>query len=66
VGSVSVDASGDCQEGGVCLDDLTGLPVLSSVLGQVESHLTQREQVGFLYFDVVQFHLLTEAYGRRV
>ncbi len=66
MGPVSNDASGACPEKGVCLDDLTGLPVLSSVLDQVEYHLTQGDQVGFLYFDVVQFHLLTEAYGRRV
>ncbi len=63
---MSVDASGLCPEGGVCLDDLTGLPILSSVLEQVEFHLQQREQVGFLYFDVVQFHLLKETYGRQV
>ena len=39
-----------------------GLPFLSGVLQQVENELQKREQVGFLYFDVVEFHSLLEAY----
>lgn len=43
-----------------------GLPFLSGVLQQVENELQKREQVGFLYFDVVEFHSLLEAYGADV
>ena len=39
------------------------LPFLDGVLERVERELKQREQVGFLYFDVVEFSALTENYG---
>ncbi|MBT9586417.1 ATP-binding protein [bacterium] len=42
------------------------LPFLDGVLERVESELKQREQVGFLYFDVVEFSALTENYGADV
>jgi two-component system phosphate regulon sensor histidine kinase PhoR len=51
------------REEGFVLDDLTGIPLLSSVLGRVEEELRRREQVGFLYFDVVQFDHLRQTYG---
>jgi signal transduction histidine kinase len=63
---VNREAFEECPEGGVLRDDLTGLPILASVLEQVEFYLQRRDQVGFLYFDVVQFHLLKETYGREV
>ncbi len=66
MGPLSRNSGEDCPEGGVLHDDLTGLPILSSVLEQVEFYLQRRDQVGFLYFDVVQFHLLRETYGREV
>ncbi|MEW6278629.1 MAG: ATP-binding protein [Candidatus Eremiobacterota bacterium] len=46
--------------------DVAGLPVLGSVLDRVEQELAQRAQVGFIYFDVVQFHTLVENYGAEV
>ena len=66
MGPVNREALEECPEGGVLRDDLTGLPILASVLEQVEFYLQRRDQVGFLYFDVVQFHLLKETYGREV
>jgi len=42
------------------------LPFLDSVLERVERELKQREQVGFLYFDVVEFRQLIESYGPEV
>ncbi|MBI3924414.1 MAG: GHKL domain-containing protein [Armatimonadetes bacterium] len=44
-------------------DELAGIPFLSSVLDKVERELKCREQVGFLCFDVVEFHWLMENYG---
>lgn len=66
MGPVNREAFEECPEGGILRDDLTGLPILASVLEQVEFYLQRRDQVGFLYFDVVQFHLLKETYGREV
>ncbi len=43
-----------------------GIPLLSSVFGRVEEELQRREQVGFLYFDVVEFEGVQEKYGREV
>lgn len=43
-----------------------GLPMLSSVFGRVEEELKRREQVGFLYFDVIEFNAITEQHGRTV
>ncbi len=42
------------------------LPFLDRVLDRVEKELKQRDQVGFLYFDVVEFHNVTDKYGREV
>ena len=42
------------------------LPFLAGVLERVERELKQREKVGFLYFDVVEFHNITDKYGREV
>lgn len=39
------------------------LPFLDGVLERVERELKQREQVGFLYFDVIEFSRLNESYG---
>ncbi len=45
-------------------DRLTGLPFLTSVYGLVREGLALHEKVGFLYFDVMQFHELEAKYGR--
>jgi signal transduction histidine kinase len=42
------------------------LPFLDGVLDRVERELKQREQVGFLYFDVVEFNRLIHSYGPEV
>ena len=42
------------------------LPFLDGVLERVEKELKQREQVGFLYFDVVEFSALIDSYGPEV
>ncbi len=42
------------------------IPFLSGVLERVERELKQRDQVGFLYFDVVEFNRLIESYGPEV
>lgn len=42
------------------------LPFLNSVLDRVEQELKQREQVGFLYFDIVDFQTLIETHGEEV
>ncbi len=47
-------------------EDSAGLPVLSTVLDRVENELLKREQAGFIYVDVVQFHNLIETYGEEV
>lgn len=46
--------------------DSAGLPVLGDVLDQIASQLEKREQAGFIYVDVVQFHSLIETYGEKV
>lgn len=50
----------------VSASDGESLPSLSGVLERVERELKQREQVGFLYFDVVEFNRLIERYGATV
>ena len=42
------------------------LPFLSTVLDRIERELKKRESVGFLYFDVVEFHTITDKYGKEV
>lgn len=42
------------------------VPTLTDVLERVEQEMKQRESVGFLYFDVVEFHQLIETYGSEV
>jgi len=46
------------------LDKLTGLPLLSSVYPKVTEELSHRDEVGFLFFDIVQFTELIKTYGR--
>jgi two-component system phosphate regulon sensor histidine kinase PhoR len=45
------------------VDELTGLPVLSSIYHKVSEELARRREVGFLYFDVVQFREFQATYG---
>jgi signal transduction histidine kinase len=47
------------------IDELTGLPILSSVYKRIEEELNNKQQVGFLYFDVVQFVQLEEKYSHQ-
>lgn len=42
------------------------LPFLDGVLDRVERELKKREQVGFLYFDVIEFNRLISSYGPEV
>lgn len=44
----------------------SAVPFLSGVLERVERELKQRDQVGFLYFDVVEFNRLVENHGPEV
>jgi signal transduction histidine kinase len=44
-------------------DDLTGLPILTDVYSHVKTQLVNRDEVGFLYFDVVNFRGLEEKYS---
>lgn len=53
-------------ESNLAYDTITGLPTLASTLHLVESHLNQKGEIGFLYFDVVQFHILKTIYGRGI
>lgn len=45
------------------VDELTGLPILASVYDRVRDELNTNGEVGFLYFDIVQFRQLEEKYG---
>jgi signal transduction histidine kinase len=45
------------------VDDLTGLPVLSSAYDRIQKEINQNDQVGFLYFDIVEFCQLEEKYS---
>lgn len=42
------------------------LPFLDKVLQRVDGELKKREQVGFLYFDVVEFNNIIDHYGQQV
>jgi len=53
-----ITKQGDCIR-----DELTGLPVLSSIYHKVSEELARRREVGFLYFDVVQFREFQATYG---
>jgi len=44
-------------------DHLTGLPYLSSSYDIIQKELSEKEEVGFLYFDIIQFRYLEEKYG---
>ncbi len=44
-------------------DELTGLPILSDVYAHVKTQLIDRDEVGFLYFDIVNFRRLEEKYS---
>ncbi len=45
---------------------LVGIPFLGSVLDRVEEELKKREQVGFLCFDLIEFHNFRQHYGADV
>ena len=45
------------------IDEVTRLPILSSVYKKIQKGLDQTGEVGFLYFDVVEFRRLEEAFG---
>src|SRR5947209_2435311 len=44
-------------------DPLTGLPLLTSVHDRVRQELARQGEIGFIFFDVVQFHQLQAANG---
>jgi len=44
-------------------DETTGLPILSSVYHRIKNQLLKRDEVGFLYFDIIDFRMLEEKYG---
>ncbi len=44
-------------------DKLTGLPLLSHVYPRIEKELKEKGEIGFIYFDIVQFRYLEEQYG---
>lgn len=45
-------------------DELTGLPLLSSVHPRIREELKRHGEIGFLFFDVAQFHQLQNSYGK--
>jgi signal transduction histidine kinase len=45
------------------MDALTGLPLLSSVHNRVREELRRHGEIGFVYFDVVQYRQLQATYG---
>ncbi|MCD6309421.1 MAG: diguanylate cyclase [Candidatus Eremiobacteraeota bacterium] len=47
-------------------DSLTNLPLTTSILPRVKEQLEKKDQIGFLYFDVVRFNTLEKTYGREV
>ena len=46
------------------IDEATGLPVLSSIYPLVQENLIKNKEIGFLYFDIVEFRNILEEYGR--
>lgn len=44
-------------------DEITGLPLLSTVFEIIQTELDENEEVGFLYFDIIQFRELEDKYG---
>lgn len=46
------------------VDELTSLPILHSIYPIIEERLKAQQQVGFIYFDIAQFHRIVEIYGR--
>jgi signal transduction histidine kinase len=47
------------------VDEQTGLPVLSAIYPRVRTELKKREEVGFLFYDVVAFRQLQSKYGKQ-
>ena len=47
------------------IDELTGLPVLSSVHSRVREESRKHGEIGFVYFDVARFHALQDAWGKQ-
>jgi signal transduction histidine kinase len=43
----------------------TGLPLLSNLYEDIQREFSQKTQIGFIYFDVVQFRQLRKTYGRK-
>lgn len=46
------------------IDAITGLPVLTSVYPRVRDELKRHGEIGFVFFDVAQFHHLQGSYGK--
>ena len=47
-------------------DELTTLPLLHSVYPLIDQHIQLQKQIGFIYFDIIQFHKLQEKYNRNI
>lgn len=47
-------------------DELTTLPLLHSVYPLIEKHIQSQKQIGFIYFDIIQFHKIQEKYSRNI
>lgn len=48
------------------VDPVTGLPVVNVLLPRVAEKLNQGKQVGFLYFDIVEFHHIIDTCGEEM
>ncbi|MDQ7826280.1 MAG: ATP-binding protein [Candidatus Eremiobacteraeota bacterium] len=48
------------------LDRLTGLPFLNSVYPRIQEELCIRKEIGYIFFDLVDFNELQEKYGIEV
>lgn len=48
------------------IDSITGLPLLTSTYKRVEEALKTRDQIGFIYFDVVEFTEIERKYGQNI
>ncbi|MBI2251460.1 MAG: diguanylate cyclase [Armatimonadetes bacterium] len=46
------------------IDKITNLPLLSSLYNKIDNELKIRKEIGFLYFDIVQFKQLLDSYGK--
>lgn len=48
------------------VDELTTLPLLHTVYPYLKEHVSAKQQIGFIYFNIVQFRRVEEIYGRKV